>query len=75
MRTIGDARTVRGAVARGVLRFAVLLALAVVAVVFSHGEPMGNRNFLWGVAGLMLVIAAWGLVETWREVGRVRGHR
>lgn len=68
----GDARTVRGAVIRGFLRLVVLLALALVAVVFSRGEPLGNRNFLWGVAGLLAVVAVWGLVETWREVGRVR---
>lgn len=74
VRTVGDAQTVRGAVGRGVLRLVLLLSLGVVALVFSRDEPSGNRTFLWSVAGLLLVIAAWGVLETWREVRRLRGR-
>ena len=38
----------------------------------SPDEPTGNRRFLWGMAGLALLIAALGLAETWREVKRLQ---
>jgi hypothetical protein len=76
--TVGDARTVRGAlvrgVLRGVLRGAVLLLLGSVALFVTRGEPLGNRIFLWSVAGLIFAVAGWGAIETWRELKRLRRH-
>jgi len=68
----GDARTLRGALVRGGLRLILLAGPAVLAMSWAApDEPIGNRRFLWGLAGLLFVVAAWGLTETVREVKRV----
>ncbi|MBD8869951.1 hypothetical protein [Nocardioides donggukensis] len=72
----GAASTPGGAVARGILRLVVLGGLAVLALSWAGpDEPLGNRRFLWGLAGLLLLLAAWGLVETLREVSRLVQRR
>lgn len=75
MRTLGNAKSVGGAVARGVLRAVVLIALGLIAVSFTRGEPLGNRVFLWSLAALMFALAIWGVFETWHELKRLRRPR
>lgn len=65
------ARCVRGALIRGSLRLVFFLGLAALSLYWADDEVAGNRSFLWGMAGLALVMAAWGLVETWRETKRL----
>jgi len=72
---VGGANSTGRAVTRGVLRFAVLLTLGVIALSFTAGEPLGNRVFLWVLAGLAFLVAAWSLIETCLELKRVRRNR
>lgn len=56
---------------RGALRQVALLGLAGLFLGLSGGERwMGNRLFLFAVAGLFVALAGWGAVETRRECGR-----
>lgn len=67
-----DAKSLRGALVRGVLRLLLLGGLAVLALSWAGpDEPVGNRRFLWALAVLLLVVAAWGVVKTMREVNRL----
>lgn len=75
VRFVGDAKSSGGAGLRGVLRLLVLVTLGVIALSFSVGEPLGNRIFLWILAGSAFAIAAWGLIETLLELRRVRRNR
>lgn len=76
VRLNSDATTTSGAVQRGVLRAGVLLGLAGLSLFFLRGETeSGNRAFLWSLAGLLVAICLWGIVETIMEVHRVRRPR
>lgn len=75
MRYVGDAKSTAGVAMRGGLRLSVLVALGVTALSFTAGEPLGNRIFLWILAGLAFVVAAWGLIETCLELTRARRNR
>jgi len=67
-----DAPTPTRAVLRGVLRAVLLLGLAGVSLAFMRGETeSGNRAVLWGLAGLLVAICLWGVVETVWEVRRI----
>ena len=69
------ARTKAGALRRGALRTVVLLGLAALAVWWSIDEPSaGNRTFLLALAGLLAAVAAWGVVETRRELRMIRAR-
>ena len=69
------ARTKAGALWRGALRAVVFLGLAAVAVWWSAEEPStGNRAFLLALAGLLAVVAVWGVVETRRELRIIRAR-
>lgn len=69
------ARTKGGAVTRGVVRAALLLGLAAVAVWWSADESSaGNKAFLLSLAGLLVVVAVWGLIETRRELRVIRAR-
>lgn len=69
------ARTKGGAVTRGVLRTALLLGLAAVAISWSVDESSaGNKAFLLSLAGLLAVVAVWGLIETRRELRVIRSR-
>jgi len=60
-------------VTRGVVRSALLLGLAVVAVSWSRDESSaGNRSFLLLLAVLLGLVALWGMIETVRELKRIR---
>ena len=69
------AKTVRGAVSRGAFRLALLCGLASIGIWMASDETGGNKAFLWVLAALALGIAAWGVVETWRELRLVRGRQ
>lgn len=70
-----SARTKGGAVTRGVLRTALLLGLAAMAVSWSVDESsVGNKAFLLSLAGLLVVGAVWGLIETRRELRVIRAR-
>jgi len=75
VRFVGEAKSTGDAAIRGVLRLAVAVALGVIALSFSAGEPLENRIFLWILAALAFVVAAWGLIESWLEARRVRRNR
>ena len=69
------ARTKGGAVTRGVVRTALLLAFAVLAVSWSVDESSaGNKVFLLSLGGLLVVVAVWGLIETGRELRVIRAR-
>jgi hypothetical protein len=57
------------------LRTTLLLGLAAVSVWWSVDESSaGNRAFLLALAGVLAVVALWGLVETRRELKMVRNR-
>lgn len=70
---IGEARSVGGALRRGILRLAVLLGLALVSLSWAGDEEaVGNRVFLWSLAGLLFVVAVWSVIELLREMNRLQ---
>lgn len=71
-----DAKTIWGALLRGLIRVVLLVSLAVIALLFLSGETnAGNRIFLWILAGTLGGLCAWGMVETAIEVKRIQRSR
>lgn len=69
------ARTKGGAVTRGVVRAALLLGLSAVCLWWSADESSaGNKALLLSLAGLLGVVAVWGLMETRRELRVIRAR-
>jgi hypothetical protein len=69
------ARSLTGALTRGILRLAVLLGLGATALMWSTDETDGQRVFLLLLAGLLLLIAIWGATQSWREARLIRARR
>ena len=69
------ARSLSGALTRGILRLALLLGLGAIALVWSTDETDGRRVFLWVLAGILLLTAIWGAAQTWREARLILARR
>lgn len=73
MLLVNPAPTKAGAVTQGILRTVLMLGLAAVAVTWASDESSaGNKAFLLSLAGLLVVVAVWGLVGTRRELRAIR---
>lgn len=63
------AQTRAAALTRGLVRTALLLGLAAVAAWWSLDETStGNRVLLVALAGILALLAIWGIVQTRREL-------
>ncbi|HSE09331.1 MAG TPA: hypothetical protein VLB29_11760 [Nocardioidaceae bacterium] len=69
------ARTVGGALLRAALRAAVFVGFGVLVLYIRSTETdVGNSRFLWGMAALMFVMAAWGVAQSFHEVWLIRAR-